>query len=526
MPDKTYRVVILGSGFAGSLLAWILSRSGLSVALVDKAKHPRFAIGESSTPLADFLLEQISDRFQLPELKPLARWGSWCRELPQLRRGKKRGFSYYSHRSGQAFSESVDHDRSLLVSASASDEVSDTHWMRCDVDEWLCRQSQACGTDVYEGYSIVDPPARCGDGWKLSIASADDSVVLHADWIVDASGGGGVMPRACGVADASESLRTRTGTLFAHVTGLGSMTEHLSNIGCPLADDPFNGDDAAQHHVLDDGWVWMLRFSCGITSVGLVKPCDRWPSVNPTEKQKREWWHAAWQRYPSLAELMKDTEVIGPMNREGHAALGWMPRISRLWSRGAGARWLALPSTVGVIDPLHSTGIAHGLWGVKRAAEILLASSTAKQNELTEAYGRDVVREVRWIDSIVSLCFAALEDFELFTAVCSFYFLGAHGCETEMSETGRCASGFLGVDRAEWAALIEQARVRLSTITANREGRPSADVSESAAERRDFVDWLRGEIASWNRIGLLGPSCKNRLARAAAPKERNVPLGT
>jgi FADH2 O2-dependent halogenase len=52
-----FDVLILGSSFSGSLLAWLLARRGLRVALIDRDRHPRFAIGESSTPVADLLLE-------------------------------------------------------------------------------------------------------------------------------------------------------------------------------------------------------------------------------------------------------------------------------------------------------------------------------------------------------------------------------------------------------------------------------------------------------------------------------------
>jgi FADH2 O2-dependent halogenase len=48
-------LAVVGSGFSGSLLAMIARRLGLSVALLERGRHPRFAIGESSTPLANLL---------------------------------------------------------------------------------------------------------------------------------------------------------------------------------------------------------------------------------------------------------------------------------------------------------------------------------------------------------------------------------------------------------------------------------------------------------------------------------------
>ena len=58
-----FDLAIVGSGFAGSLMAMIGRRLGLSVILLERGTHPRFAIGESSSPLANLLLEEIAQKF-------------------------------------------------------------------------------------------------------------------------------------------------------------------------------------------------------------------------------------------------------------------------------------------------------------------------------------------------------------------------------------------------------------------------------------------------------------------------------
>src|SRR5690348_8349305 len=61
-------VVILGSGLAGSVTGSILARHGATVALVDAAAHPRFAIGESTTPHMIEWLRVLALWFDVPEL--------------------------------------------------------------------------------------------------------------------------------------------------------------------------------------------------------------------------------------------------------------------------------------------------------------------------------------------------------------------------------------------------------------------------------------------------------------------------
>ncbi len=115
-------ILILGSGFGGSLLALILARAGKSVAMVDRNRHPRFAIGESSTPLADRTLAQMVHRYELPELRPLCHWRTWKRECSQVLCGKKRGFTYLDQTAEDDLSPGNFDARRLLVSASVDDD--------------------------------------------------------------------------------------------------------------------------------------------------------------------------------------------------------------------------------------------------------------------------------------------------------------------------------------------------------------------------------------------------------------------
>src|SRR6187431_2214824 len=134
-------VAIVGSGFGGSLTALLLARVGLSSVLIDRSSHPRFAIGESSTPNADLALLAISRTYDLPRLAPLAKYGTWQQAYPHVVCGLKRGFSYFHHRPGESFRPVSDHANELLVTASPDDARSDTHWLRSDVDAFFAAEA-------------------------------------------------------------------------------------------------------------------------------------------------------------------------------------------------------------------------------------------------------------------------------------------------------------------------------------------------------------------------------------------------
>ena len=127
-------VAIVGGGFGGSLLALVLQRAGMRTALIDRSRHPRFVIGESSTPIANLVLKDLCREYDLPNIAPLAKYGTWQATHSQLVSGIKRGFSYFHHESGQPFVADSQHSTELLVAPSSSDQHSDTHWLRQDVD--------------------------------------------------------------------------------------------------------------------------------------------------------------------------------------------------------------------------------------------------------------------------------------------------------------------------------------------------------------------------------------------------------
>jgi FADH2 O2-dependent halogenase len=508
MSKQPYDVGIVGSGFSGSLLAWILASAGRRVFLLDRSQHPRFAIGESSTPLADLLIEQLADKHGLPALGALSRWGSWQRELPQLIGGKKRGFSYYAHRRHQPYRDSTAHEQSLLVAASASDDQSDTHWLRSDVDAWLFQQAQAAGVEVVERMDgITLAQQTCG--WQVTGTKANQTLRLDCRFVVDATGSGGLLADVQNLDRLDDRLLTANSALFGHFRHVGSMTDWQRAAGIPIHDDPFDGDAAAQHHWLDDGWLWMLRFDEGTTSVGIVRPTARWLPLKKNETAADR-WSAIVEQYPTLAELMGGAELIAPATNEV-PTLGWIPRISRLWSQAAGDGWAMLPNTAGIVDPLHSTGIAHAVSGVERLARILLSSdrSSAWSGQLA-AYSRDVIDEVIWIDRLIHICYQGAEQsFAWFTALTSLYFVAAIHNERELAAGGSMPRGFLLSRSADLRQVLDAAEGKIVEM---RHRPPSAAAAD------DLIDWLRPRLAAWNDVGLLDPGLHNRIARSVAPK--------
>jgi 2-polyprenyl-6-methoxyphenol hydroxylase-like FAD-dependent oxidoreductase len=61
-----YDAVVVGGGPAGSTFAQLLRRAGSSVLLIERDRHPRFAIGESLLPATMPLWQRlgVAERFE------------------------------------------------------------------------------------------------------------------------------------------------------------------------------------------------------------------------------------------------------------------------------------------------------------------------------------------------------------------------------------------------------------------------------------------------------------------------------
>src|SRR5262249_60269382 len=122
-----FDLAIIGSGFSGSLLAMIARRTGRSVMLLDRSAHPRFAIGESTSPLLNLIIGQLADRYDLPRLKPLTTWGEWQRPYPHEVGGLKPGSTYFKHESGARNGAPPDGTKQRMVAATHTDEAAAEH---------------------------------------------------------------------------------------------------------------------------------------------------------------------------------------------------------------------------------------------------------------------------------------------------------------------------------------------------------------------------------------------------------------
>ncbi len=490
-------VAIVGSGFTGSLLARILTVLGYDVVLLERGAHPRFAIGESSTPLANLSLERIAIRYGMDDCYQLATHGRWIEHLPELRRGLKRGFTYYRHHPDQPFANhGLDSER-LLVAASPHDSLSDSHWLRADVDHHFVKEAVSAGVDYRDRVELTSTDFESGSV-RLGGSRNGAPFELRARFVVDASGPGGFLAKQLAIPSGLERTETRAGIVFGHFEGVRLMTDVVPG----MPDGPYPDDWAAVHHVIDEGWMYSLRFDDGVTSTGFLLTPKAIESLKPSEcAGAGELWRALLRRYPTLHDLFDGARPIMP--------IAFRPVIQHRLTRAAGECWALMPHAYAFVDPLFSTGIAWGLRAVERlglAFESACGDRRVPDTGTLRRYDAALSAEADQIDVLVAGAYEAMAHFDLFAAHTMLYFATVSFAEVSqrlMPSDSAAWKGFLGVGDSALEPLPREALLRLRAITQRNGG------VGTAAHREEFARWVAQAIAPRNVAGLADSARRN-----------------
>jgi FADH2 O2-dependent halogenase len=482
-----FDIAVIGSGFAGSLMAMIARRLGRSVVLLERGRHPRFAIGESSTPLANLLLEELARRYELPALAPLTKWGSWQKSYPKIGCGLKRGFTFYHHVFDQPWSDDAWHRNQLLVAASPHDGVADTHWYRADFDQFLAQQAEVLGAEFLDEVKLRGVEFS-SDGAELHGERRGQTLSLRARFLVDASGPRGFLHGALRLPEKPWEAMPRTQGLYSQFDGARRWDELHPSSEAP----PYPVDDAALHHVFDGGWIWVLRFNNGLTSAGVAA------TESLAAELRLEEGAAAWERLlkrlPSVREQFANARPTLPFM---HA-----PQLSFCTAAVAGECRALLPSAVGFVDPLLSTGFPLTLLGIERLARIL--GEYWDSASLPKRLGGYSVRTLEELDAsaaLIGALYKNMADSEMFSALTRLYFAAASFSESvRRLNRPELADSFLLLDHPKFGPTLRRCCDQARQVpTASQRAELIETIYESI-EPIDVAGLGRRERRNWHPV--------------------------
>src|SRR6185436_2598519 len=154
-------------------------------------------------------LERLGARYGLGDCYDMATHGRWLEHWPDVRRGLKRGFTFYRHHPNESFADRGLESERLLVAASPHDSLSDSHWMRADVDHHFVREAIARGVEYYDHVDVTNADLLA-DSVRISGAEKGAPFELEAKFVVDASGPGGFLAKQLSIPSALDAAETRS----------------------------------------------------------------------------------------------------------------------------------------------------------------------------------------------------------------------------------------------------------------------------------------------------------------------------
>ncbi|GAA0538212.1 tryptophan 7-halogenase [Paractinoplanes ferrugineus] len=408
---RPYDVFILGSGIAGSMLAAILARNGARTLMIDIGSHPRFAVGESPTPLFLVNLHVLAERYGVPELRTLTDV-RLCNKRIGNTFGIKKHFGFLRHEEG---AEPDPAETNLIATPRAMSRA--PHLFRQDSDAYMFRAAAEYGCDIRQGWQVVDIDF---DDEGVTVVGANDEL-YRARYFVDATGARSALADRLNLRERPTRLKHHSRSLFTHMIGVAPLDDVLRH---PVAErPPLPWHAGTQHHFFDGGWFWVIPFGNHpdsgnpLCSVGLTLDSRRFPR-DETVAPDEEFWSYV-RRFPAIARQFQDARPV----REWIAT----DRLQYSATASIGDRWCLLSHAAGFVDPLFSVGLSSTAEVINALAWRLLAA--VRDDDFSAERFRFVEQleqaTLDYSDALVGCAFTAFSHHRLFDAVLRVWAIGS-----------------------------------------------------------------------------------------------------
>jgi flavin-dependent dehydrogenase len=325
-------VVVIGGGPSGSTAAALLARRGYRVIALEKARHPRFHIGESLLPMNLPIFERLGvlDKVQaLGVFKPGA----------DFEADNSQGYNTYAF--ARAIGNSPPHAYQV--------------W-RQDFDKMLYDHARECGADAREGQEVVRVEQQGPRDSALEVRADDGRHYrIQTRYVVDASG------RDAFLATKRKLRRKNTqhqsAAIFGHFRGAARRP----------------GEDAGNISIyrFEHGWMWMIPLPADVMSVGAV--C-RPEYLKQRKGRTVEFLLDTLKQNPGLWQRIERAELI---DNEVRVTGNYSYDSARMGGPG----WVLIGDAFAFLDPVFSSGVYLAMSGAEQAVNVVDSALRHPQRE-------------------------------------------------------------------------------------------------------------------------------------------------
>ena len=345
MTKETIDVLIIGAGPSGCVSASYLANNNINVKIVEKVKFPRYVIGES-------LLPRCMDHFDEVGLLDVLKKQNY-----EIKRGARflRGDEVCNFDFSKKFTDGWDWTW----------QVPRSHF-----DNILAEETQRKGVTIDFENEVI---AVEFDGSK-SITTVKDihgnEKHIHANYIIDASGYGRVLPGLLNLKKPS--------SLPKH----SSIFTIVKDINRPEGEE---GTLITFDVVGLEVWLWVIPFSDGTTSIGFVGPTEFINSYKGNSTEMLE-------EMLNISDFFKERFKGVPHLFEPKIIQNFSTAVKQIYGDG----YIITGNSGEFLDPIFSSGVTFatetGLLAAKLVARIIKGEEVDLEKEYVEPvqFGVDV----------------------------------------------------------------------------------------------------------------------------------------
>lgn len=332
-----FDVVVIGAGPSGSVAAASLANYGYRVLILERQHFPRFSIGESLLPQSMEFLEQAG----------------------MLQAVVEAGFQY---KNGAAFCRGDEYDYFDFREKFSEGWGTTYQVQRSQFDKALAGCAEKKGVEIRYGETVT-AVAQGETCISVEVLSEQGELYrVESEFLLDASGFGRVLPRLLNLEKAS-SLGERV-ALFTHIE---------DNI-CDARFDR-NKILITVHPTIPEIWYWLIPFSNGRSSIGVVLPRELFDESGMDKL-------ATLRQYISEGGMLNDVLAHALFDNPVRTLDGYSCDVESLY----GERFALLGNAGEFLDPVFSSGVTIALKSATLAAATLHRQLQGLQPDWEQEY--------------------------------------------------------------------------------------------------------------------------------------------